>query len=329
MNKITLVSLSYNHEKFIEQAIESFLNQKVESSYSIVIADDCSTDGTIDILKQYANRYPDIVKPIFREKNIGVLNNYLDAFASVKSEYVAYCECDDYFTDQYKLQKQIDFLDAHPECSMCFHRAKFFFDDNSKKTIVFPGKDMVNKPIFTIDDLLKENFIPANSSVYRWRFNDENIHDIFPKDIMPADYYMHFLHAKKGKIGFIDEVMTAYRRHKNGIWFDEKSIFQKYGESRIKFFLNVWENFANKSKEFYEQQVLLNTELLIDYLRDNKQTANNVYLRLACDIIVLNKRKSCDIVVLNKRKSRKKLLILAIIAFIVIIVLILIGFYKS
>jgi glycosyltransferase involved in cell wall biosynthesis len=252
MLKLTLVSLSYNHGAFVKQAIESFINQKTNFDYEVIIANDCSTDGTADIIEEYAKQYPNIIKPILRKANIGIIENYLDAMSSAKSQYVAYCECDDYFTDPYKLQKQIDFLEAHSECSICFHKAEVIYEDDSgKKDCGIPtSQDRFGKSILTIDDLLKDNFIPSNSVMYRWRFNEENIYDNFPRDIMPADYYMHLLHAQKGNIGFIDESMSVYRKHKNGTWYDENIVFEKHVFSYLRFLENVWIKFADKSYDF-------------------------------------------------------------------------------
>jgi glycosyltransferase involved in cell wall biosynthesis len=251
MSKLTLVSLSYNHCAFAEQAIESFINQKTDFDYEIIIADDCSTDGTADIIDEYSKKYP-IIKPILRKANIGIINNYLDAMSAAKSQYVAYCECDDYFTDPCKLQKQVDFLEAHPECSMCFHRANVVYESGTERRKVLIRNDRLKKSIFTIEDLLKNNFIPSNSVMYRWRFTEENIYDEFPTCIMPAGYYMHLLHAEEGNIGFINDHMSIYRKHKNGTWYNSNVIFEKHILQYLMFFGNVWTKIANKSYDYCE-----------------------------------------------------------------------------
>lgn len=303
---ITLVSLSYNHEEFVSQALDSFVNQRLDIPYKIIVSDDCSNDRTDVIINAYAEKYPHLIIPIIRKKNIGVIGNYLDSFSRVDTEYVAYCECDDFFTDPYKLQKQVDFLEQHPDCSICFHKTKIFYEDNSEKPRIAPTKqERFNKTILDINDLLKYNFVPSNSVVYRWRFTEENIYEVFPKDIMPADYYLHLLHAEKGKIGFIDETMTWYRKHKGGTWYDSESVMQKHGVQYLMFYMKVWNKFANKSETFFKTMVF---PLMLEY----NSFINN------SDIPVFSREYARRI-----RSKKRILIILAIMELVIILAMLL------
>lgn len=220
--KLSILCISYNHEKFIRKALDGFLMQKTNFPFEIIIHDDASTDKTSDIIRKYAEKYPDIIKPIFQtenqfSKNINIAKHFM--WSEIKGEYVALCEGDDYWTDKYKLQKQVDFLDTHPECTICFHPVKVIWEDNSYPQSIFPTPEKrFNKTMLTIDDLIKGNFIQTNSVVYRWQMKNEK--NIFPDNILPEDYFLHLLHAQKGKIGFLPDIMAVYRRHKNGIWTD-------------------------------------------------------------------------------------------------------------
>ena len=106
--KVAIVCITYNHEKYIKQTIESFLMQKTEFKFTVIIADDCSKDSTPDIIREYAAKYPDIIKAVLRDKNIGPMNNFKSAMSYCSSEYLALCEGDDYWTDENKIKKQIE-----------------------------------------------------------------------------------------------------------------------------------------------------------------------------------------------------------------------------
>lgn len=218
--KLSIHCITYNHAPFIRKALDGFVMQKTNFPFEAVIGDDCSTDGTTEIIKEYAAKYPNIIKPIFHNKNTGGQQNYFDVANACSGEYVAMCEGDDYWTDENKLQKQVDFLDSHPECSICFHPVTVKWEDKSEPDSIFPKpKNRFNKEMLNIDDLLKCNFIQTNSCVYRWRFGGkEKLSDVFPQGILPGDYFLHLLHAEKGKIGFIPDNMAVYRKHKGGIW---------------------------------------------------------------------------------------------------------------
>lgn len=113
--KVSIVMLTYNHEKYISQAIESIFMQKTSFAYEIVVGDDCSTDATAEILSKYEKKYPEVFRLILREKNIGATKNVYDVCMKCKGEYIAFLEGDDYWTDPDKLEKQIDFLEKNQE----------------------------------------------------------------------------------------------------------------------------------------------------------------------------------------------------------------------
>lgn len=244
-NKVTVLCITYNQEKFIKQALDGFVMQKTNFDFEVIVGEDCSTDHTAEIVKEYADKYPDIIKPHIRKKNLGIEDNFFEIASIPKSGYVALCEGDDYWTDPDKLQIQVDFLDTHPECSVCFHPVRIVYEDVTKPDELFPSAQMLfNKNILTLEYLLIHNFIQTNSVMYRWRFNNsERIQDVFPRGIIPGDYFLHLLHAQKGKIGFINEIMSVYRRHKDGIWRDSEAnmdaIHLKYGVKELKFYLEL------------------------------------------------------------------------------------------
>ena len=139
-SRIAIACTTYNHEKYIARAIESFLMQQVNEPFEIHICDDASTDNTQAIITAYQKKYPHIIKANLLRKNLWqkgyAISKYV-LFPAISAEYVALCEGDDYFTDPLKLQKQIDFLDKNKEYAICFHPVKVIHD-NGKKTEIFP-----------------------------------------------------------------------------------------------------------------------------------------------------------------------------------------------
>ena len=177
----------------------------------VLIYDDASTDTTADIIQEYADKYPDIVKPLFEKENQfsrgeNVSKKY--NWPRVQGEYVALCEGDDYWTDENKLQKQVDFLDSHPDCSLCFHPVRIVDQSNPAREEIYPDQKLLQRAgELNFASLLKRNFIQTNSVVYRWRFHKES-YNLMPEHILPGDWFLHLLHAQVGKIGFLPEVMV-------------------------------------------------------------------------------------------------------------------------
>lgn len=219
--KLSICCLAYNHAKFIRQALDGFLMQKTNFPFEVLIHDDASTDGTADIIREYEAKYPDIIKPIYQTENQyskGVDVSFIN-FLRIQGEYVALCEGDDYWTDPLKLQKQVDFLDNHPDCSMCFHTAEETWENEPDRRDFIPkGKFYKsNQTIFDADDLIHGLWIATASSVFRWVFHDKETLESWPK-VINGDTYLFFLHAKYGKIGYIKEVMSVRRHQPTGIW---------------------------------------------------------------------------------------------------------------
>ena len=254
-NLLTVVCLTYNHRNFIAQAIKSFISQKTTFPFGILIADDCSTDGTQEIVRYFKDKYPSQITAIFRERNLGPYDNSVDAYSRVVSDYFIYCDGDDYFLDPLKLQKQVDFLEQNSDYSICFHPVQVHSECNP--ITIFPNPEQrFNKTTLDLHDLLLENFIQTNSCMYRWRFGrKERLTDIFPKNITPGDYILHLLHAENGKIKFLDETMSVYRRWSGGIWHGagvSDEWFAKLGEKHMRFFMELEKryNVDKKSKIF-------------------------------------------------------------------------------
>lgn len=221
--KVSIVSITYNHEKFIAQAIDGFLMQKRNFPIEIIIADDASTDSTQQIIRDYAKKYPDIIVPILHKKNIGIGENLKRALMTARGTYVAMCEGDDFWTNSDKLQLQAEFLDAHPRHTVCFHPTSVVYEDQSREGYVFPD----SQSGFNLNKLLTANFIHTSSVMYR-----RSDYSTLPTDILPLDWYLNLQHAKLGRIGFINKTMSTYRRNPSSVWFSSGGSMDEFWLTR-------------------------------------------------------------------------------------------------
>jgi glycosyltransferase involved in cell wall biosynthesis len=215
--KVSVCMVAYNQERFIAQAIESILAQKVNFPIEIVIGEDCSTDNTAAIIRDLVAKAPGVIRPRFAEQNCGAKENFLSTIPTCRGEYVAMLEGDDYWTCDDKLQLQVDALDAHPEWAICFHPTACVYEDGMQGQSFYPLNWTQDEA--TLEDLLSANFIPTNAVVFR-----NNLRGQFPpwfRELKLGDWPMHILNAAYGNIGFLPQVMSAYRVHRNGIWNGE------------------------------------------------------------------------------------------------------------
>ena len=254
--KVSIVCTTYNQEAYLKEALDSFLMQETNFHFEVIVGEDCSTDNTKAILQEYAEKYPEIIKPIYQEKNTGGYKNFIDTLNACNGEYFVINEGDDYFTDKYKLQTQADFLDEHPDYSMCFHRVKVFFQDKSKKDYIFPSLKKIFKygKKFGYNTLKLYNYIQTNSCMFR-KYN-KNFSEVLPTNVMPGDWFINIYYSKLGQVGFINKVMSAYRKHQNGVWYlisvskEMKKHYLVYGISMVNFYYQASKFFCD-DKEFW------------------------------------------------------------------------------
>ena len=119
--KLSVLMLAYNQEAFIREALESVLAQQTTFDFEIVIGEDCSTDTTRSIIQSYQAAHPGKIRGLYRAENVGMIENFIQGYRACQGEYIAMLEGDDYWVDPCKLQKQVDFLESHPDFSICFH----------------------------------------------------------------------------------------------------------------------------------------------------------------------------------------------------------------
>src|SRR5437016_193335 len=164
-NIVSVMMISYNHEQFIGQAIDSALSQRTEFPFEIVIGDDCSQDRTPEIIQEYVRRHPDRVRCLRRPANVGMLRNFTDVFQACSGRYIAVLEGDDYWTDPNKLQIQAEAMDRHPDWALSCHRVRFIHDHGRSESQVFPEGEQPSS--YLLKDLFERSVIQTCSVMYR------------------------------------------------------------------------------------------------------------------------------------------------------------------
>lgn len=279
---VSISCTSYNHEAYIRDALDGMLAQEVDFRYEILIHDDASTDRTQEIIREYQAGYPEIIRPIYQTENqysrgvkVGILNR-----ERAQGKYIAICEGDDYWTDPHKLQRQIDYLEAHPECSMCFHDA-VLADADGTVLGPFPGFYRRAEGIKDIDEL---DFIPTASKVYR-RSVTEDLPQWFYKAPY-GDFASMLVCSRHGYIYYINEVMSVYRTNvPESVTYmfkyyagDEKKILIDKSLGRIQE-LKDFNEWSGHEKDALVQQMILEEEFLILTLKKSRKVLTEARYR--------------------------------------------------
>ncbi|SHJ08902.1 Glycosyltransferase involved in cell wall bisynthesis [Hymenobacter daecheongensis DSM 21074] len=219
MPKVSVCCLTYNHERFLRQAIESVLMQETDFEVEMVIGEDCSTDGTRAIVEEYQRRYPKQIKGLLPTKNLGVMPNLVETLKACTGEYIALLDGDDYWTDPQKLALQVQILDSRPDIALCIHDAESFSDDASYRGQLysqeFPDVLSADRPVMYQQEVVEKGWgIPTASMLFR--SSALQIPDWFV-GVYSGDYTMQLLVTQHGNIYYLPRVMSRYRVHAGGI----------------------------------------------------------------------------------------------------------------
>ncbi|WP_452227718.1 glycosyltransferase [Lacinutrix sp. MEBiC02404] len=218
--KVAIWMVTYNHEGFIQQAIESVINQETNFSFKIFIGEDCSIDNTRQICIEFKKKYPNSIELILHDNNIGSFNNAMSVYEKCfesEAKYVALLEGDDYWTDPFKLQKQVDFLEVNPDYEVCFTNIRIVDENNTitKEALITDNR----KTEYKQKDL--PIWAPTLTRVYRNR-DFKNL-----PNTPGMDTFILLWQSKFGKIKFINEITGSYRKHGGGIYSAKSKAIQK------------------------------------------------------------------------------------------------------
>jgi hypothetical protein len=222
--KVSVVIITYNQERMLSVAIESVLRQTANFEFELIVAEDHSTDGTADVLRGLERRHPDRIRSIYREKNVGATANLIDALSHCRGQYVAILEGDDCWTDPRKLQRQADFLDTHPECTLCGHAVNYVYDDG--RLHQRQPEEGKTKTLLNLEDILSGTAFHTCSYMFRYA---KYAPPDWLRTLWITDWSILVLLAEQGPVGYIDEVMAEYRVHSGGIWSGSSAARQAEG----------------------------------------------------------------------------------------------------
>lgn len=305
MIKVTIGITTYNLEKYIAQALDSVLMQKTNFDFDILVVDDASTDKTQEIIKKYAKKYPQKVKYLFNEKNGGSLYSSNKLFNHIHSPYISFLDGDDYWLDESRLQKQVDFLDAHPEYTMVGGNTIYLKENQLAEKVI--SNKYLDKT-FEWKDKVEDRCPFVHTSAILLR-------NVVYKDGMPSGYIqaqktmdnpvyrgedIRFLHhLEKGKLYIFPEDFSVYRIHDAGLW-SSSSINKRLLEGMISNmgYMDIFPSAATKwNKDFVAQYRMLFERIKDQHTLSEKE---NDYLQY---ILTLLKTKKIDWALVSKPEN--------------------------
>lgn len=284
---VSICCITYNHKNYISQALDSFIKQKTSFDFEIVVHDDCSTDGTIEILKEYQKKYPSKIKIIIPEKNLYSQNIKIEPiiFNQCVGKYIALCDGDDYWCDEQKLQKQFNYMEENINTSLLFHDAKLYMENTQKfkkrKTNIKSSR-FINMSELILGTGIGGSF-PTCSMFFK-KADVEVLPDFFIKSEvgdMPLGLYL----GLKGNVFYMSDIMGVYRCNVPGSWTirikkrsdDEVIKSQNNFDDMMRAF-NKYSNY--KYNDEVELYILRNEFELNNYFKDSKSLKNKKFKKL-------------------------------------------------
>ncbi len=279
---VSIICNTYNHENYIRDAIESFLMQKTNFKFEVLIHDDASTDKTAEIIREYESKYPDIIKPIYQKENqysqkipYAVLYQY----PRVKGKYIAFCEGDDYWTDPYKLQKQYEGLEMNPQIDMCAHTADRVHAETKKKLGVM--QPACEDTVFSAKDVIwgGGGFVATNSLMYRSELSTSQLPPF--RKFLQLDYTLQIQGALRGGMLYLKDNMSAYRVCAKGSWtsrmMTQHQAYAAHYEKINQMLLILDEYTHQRYHNLIEKRMRCNVFEMLDHFDQNKKMLKKEY----------------------------------------------------
>lgn len=286
MIKVVIAITTYNLKDYISKALDSVLMQKTNFEYKIIVADDCSTDGTLQILYKYKKQYPGKIEVLVSEKNLGSLANSNRIFDKLECEYFSFLDGDDYWIDEKHLQKQVDFLDQHLEYMLCGGNTQYLRNNVLAEYVVPVEK--CNKT-YTFESMLKDTipFVHTSALLIRNTIFKNGLPECYRRVVntfencaLRGEDFRRILHLEKGAMYIFSDVVSVYRIHEKGMW-QGSSQTKRAIESAIGF--NFYKKyFGNKYGDYFEKRakasyqgmmrtLVIDRNLLGDFMLNEKE----------------------------------------------------------
>jgi len=212
--KLSVACITYCHEAYIADAIDGVLKQKIDFPIEMVIGEDCSPDGTLDIILEYKKKHPDLIRLIEYPHNVGARDNFRTTLNRCRGEYIAFLDGDDYWSSPHKLRKQVELMDAHPEYSLCFHAVEYMLEGGDVPS--WSGYPPGRRTVYRLSEMAKWIRIEPGSMLFRRSYL--RFPDLFDQ-VYFGDWMLQVLMAERGDVGYIDEVMGVKRLHNESMLF--------------------------------------------------------------------------------------------------------------
>jgi glycosyltransferase involved in cell wall biosynthesis len=283
MIKLSVSIICYNQEKYIEQTLQGAISQETNFEYEVVVGDDHSTDGTSQLIQNVAKQYPNKVRLLKRNNNIGAIRNAIDTNSNCRGEYVALLEGDDYWIDKYKLQKQVDYLDSHPESVLCFTDVCEMDESRRRDDLIARPKCV--KQYYNLEDVLVANFIPTCTTVIRHK--REMKHPEWITKLKQCDWSYCVMLGAHGTYGYIPETTAVRRIHGAGIWsgmskeMELQSMLESY---------RCFDEYLNGNHRILLHKLITSVELLlaVDYEKQGRYRESLRIMKKILPSLLLN-----------------------------------------
>lgn len=285
---VSIVVATYNHSRFILQAIEGFLMQRTNFRVEILVNDDASTDTTAVIVKGYEEKHPQLFRNFYQKENQyskGIKPWFQVLFPAAKGKYIALCEGDDYWIDPSKLQKQIDLLEKNGDYSACFHDAIVLKEGQEQRKYANKTKE-----VFTTVDLFDRHFIPTASIVFRNQLELPS----WLKNVSSGDIALLLLLSLQGNLYFINEAMSVYRQHPEGVSNTHTGMTKVFGIAKLMTYFDAHTNvkYADYCKKslLYEFHTHISRIQEIDYSKLSNFNSRSLFRELMHRFVLKVKR---------------------------------------
>ena len=229
--KVSVVVMTYNHENYIAQALDSVLDQQAVFPLEIIVTEDCSTDGTRDVVRRYADRHPNVIRVMMSASNLNDNSVLSRALTAARGQYIALLDGDDWWTAQDKLNKQVQHLDSDADASVCFHNVRVVYESEDDPPHDYHSDHpeyRLSAPrpaLYTgLEELVRGNYIQTCSVMFRSSALPEI--PTWYTDLPVGDWPLYVLLAQTGRVVYLDEVLAAYRVHARGVWSAGLSRYQ-------------------------------------------------------------------------------------------------------